>query len=48
VPDSKYKNCSYPSNPFIRFSFLVLIVFFENTTAEDDDVFPVIFPILLT
>ena len=24
-PVSKYKNCSYPSSPFINFSFLLLI-----------------------
>ena len=26
VPDSKYKNCSYPSKPLINFSFLSLIL----------------------
>ena len=42
APDSKYKYCSYPLNPCIRFSFLIFIEAEALVYATDWVVLPVI------
>ena len=40
APESKYKNLSYPSKPFIRFVFLSKTRFLFSFTAKDVAVLP--------